>query len=121
RSRLEGDPMRRETEIQIVRRSGERRLLQVRTSLRLDGMGVEGIYLSARDITDEQAREVQLRRAERFANIAPLLGGVCHELNNPLTAIKSFAELLLLDDRTDEDREALEIVQREAARAARIV
>jgi len=46
---------------------------------------------------------------------------VCHELNNPLTSIKSFAELLLLDTRSPDDKEALEIVQREAHRAARIV
>ena len=53
--------------------------------------------------------------------VGSLLSGVCHELNNPLTAIRSFAELLLLDARNEEDREALEIVQREAHRASRIV
>ena len=50
-----------------------------------------------------------------------LVGGVAHELNNPLTAIKSFAELMLLDARTPEDADALETMRREAHRAARIV
>jgi signal transduction histidine kinase/ActR/RegA family two-component response regulator len=68
-----------------------------------------------------RAREAQTRVSQRICAVAPLLSGVCHELNNPLTSIKSFAELLLLDARSEDDREALEIVQREAHRAARIV
>jgi CheY-like chemotaxis protein/two-component sensor histidine kinase len=64
---------------------------------------------------------MQMRRGERMASIAPLLSGICHELNNPLTSIQSFAELLLLDERPAADREALEIMQREAHRAAAIV
>ena len=120
-TRLAGDLKRRETEIKIVRPCGERRLVQICSSAILGDNGLEGVYFAARDITEERARDSQLRRAERLASIAPLLSGVCHELNNPLTSIKSFAELMLLDDRQPEDTEALEIIQREAARAARIV
>jgi signal transduction histidine kinase/CheY-like chemotaxis protein len=72
-------------------------------------------------VADLRGREAQARVSERICAVAPLLSGVCHELNNPLTSIKSFAELLLLDARSEDDREALEIVQREAHRAARIV
>lgn len=73
------------------------------------------------ELTRERARDAQARVAERVRAVGPLLTGVCHELNNPLTSIRSFAELLLLDAHTEEDREALEIVQREAHRASRIV
>lgn len=69
----------------------------------------------------EESASAGCRDREPAASVAPLLTGACHELNNPLTSIKSFAELLLLDERSDEDREALEIVRREAHRAARIV
>lgn len=72
-------------------------------------------------LIEESSHAVADRAPEPMASVAPLLTGVCHELNNPLTSIKSFAELLLLDARSEEDREALEIVQREAHRAARIV
>lgn len=72
-------------------------------------------------LIEESSQGSADRAPEPMASVAPLLTGVCHELNNPLTSIKSFAELLLLDDRSEEDREALEIVQREAHRAARIV
>jgi two-component system, NtrC family, sensor kinase len=119
--RLRGDLARRQMELQVLRPSGERRLVQVCSSGILDERRLCGVLFSARDMTEERAQEAQLRRAERLASVAPLLSGVCHELNNPLTSIKSFAELLLLDERPAEDVEALEIVQREAARAARIL
>ncbi|MEW5928765.1 MAG: ATP-binding protein [Gemmatimonadota bacterium] len=75
--------------------------------------------LAAREV--EASREGRLRRAERLASLGTLLGGVAHELNNPLAAIKSFAQLLLMDERPPEDQEALEVIEREAARAAKIV
>src|SRR5690606_3146592 len=36
-----------------------------------------------RDLTDEVAREQQLRTAERLASLGTLVAGVAHELNNP--------------------------------------
>jgi PAS domain S-box-containing protein len=108
-------------ECRLVRPTGERRVVQLtRAAIERDGeiVGVQGI---GRDVTEERSRDAQFRRVERMASVAPLLSGVCHELNNPLTSIKSFAEFLLLDERSPEDQEALEIVAREAERAARIV
>ncbi|MEX2374761.1 MAG: ATP-binding protein, partial [Dehalococcoidia bacterium] len=44
-----------------------------------------------------------------------------HELASPLQAIINFAQGLLMDDRAEEDREVLEIIEREAHRMASIV
>ncbi|MDP9348144.1 MAG: PAS domain S-box protein, partial [Gemmatimonadota bacterium] len=81
----------------------------------------ELFFMICRDITKDLAREQQLRRAERLASVGTLIGGVAHELNNPLHAILSFAELLLMEERNSDDREGLEIIKREADRAAKVV
>jgi PAS domain S-box-containing protein len=105
----------------IRRPSGEERLVRVTESAIRAGDRIIGTHGIARDITDEERREKSLRRAERLASVGTLIGGVAHELNNPLHAVRSFAELMLLDARTPEDREMLDIVLREADRAAKVV
>src|SRR5690606_33577697 len=75
----------------------------------------------AQDATAEIEREQQLRRAERLASLGTMIGGVAHELNNPLQAILNFAQLLLMDDRSPEDRDSIGVMVREAQRMARIV
>ena len=87
--------------------------------------GAEGggrrYFTIVQDATERLERERHLRRAERLAGLGTLVGGVAHELNNPLTAIKGFTSLMLMDARTRDDREALEVMKREADRAAQIV
>jgi PAS domain S-box-containing protein len=75
----------------------------------------------AQDASVEVERERHLRRAERLASVGTMIGGVAHELNNPLQAILNFAQLLMLDERSAEDREALTAMEREAQRMAKIV
>lgn len=120
RSVVAGDADDLVIELHIVRPTGERRLLTLTvTSLRADGRS--GLYGIARDVTDERVRMRHLRRIERLASIGTLVSGVAHELNNPLTSIKSFSQLMLYDEHGPELREALEIIHREADRAARVV
>jgi PAS domain S-box-containing protein len=88
---------------------------------RLEQEGHSLIFTISRDVGDELEREHRLRRAERLATIGTLVGGVAHELNNPLAAIVGFTQLLLMDERTASEREDLETIRREAERMAEIV
>jgi PAS domain S-box-containing protein len=81
----------------------------------------ELFFVVLRDASSAISRDQHLRRVERLASVGTLIGGVAHELNNPLHAIRNFAELMLLDDRAADDRESLEIIRREADRAAKVV
>lgn len=75
-----------------------------------------------RDTTQEAEAQQELIQMEKLATAGELLAGVTHELNNPLTAVLSLAELAAA--RTDLDpqlRDDLQQIRREAYRAVHIV
>ena len=65
--------------------------------------------------------EEQLSLAGRLAAVGELAAGVAHELNNPLTVIQGFAQLLTGKSSLDEDtKKSVQTIYKEAQRAARI-
>jgi len=97
--------------------------LQVSTSPMFNQKGeVVGSVHVARDITERRQMEEQLIVTDRLASIGELASGIAHELNNPLTSVIGFSELLMGDENTpDNVKEDLGIVYSEAQRAAGIV
>ncbi|MBB4636680.1 PAS domain S-box protein [Longimicrobium terrae] len=79
------------------------------------------LFTIIQDATEKVAREQHLRRVERLAGLGTLIGGVAHELNNPLSAVLGFTRLLLMDPRPEGEREDLETIARETERMAKIV
>ncbi|MGA9391567.1 MAG: PAS domain S-box protein [Candidatus Sulfotelmatobacter sp.] len=80
-----------------------------------------GVIISLRDITTEKKFEQQLVQSERLAAMGAMIGGVAHELNNPLTSILGVSELLQDSQTTDSARKQIAILQQQARRAAEIV
>ena len=73
-------------------------------------------------ITEERAMRAQIIERERLASIGSIVGGVAHEINNPLSSISAFAQLLLNeDDLTASQRDSLEAIYAEAMRAANVI
>ncbi|MCS7295115.1 MAG: protoglobin domain-containing protein [Chloroflexota bacterium] len=69
----------------------------------------------------ERRREEQVERASRLATIGQTLTAVAHELNNPLTSVLGFAELLAANPSAQAFREDLDLLRREASRARQVV
>jgi signal transduction histidine kinase len=78
-----------------------------------------------KDLQDQmQAREeaqAQLVQSAKLAAVGSLVAGVTHELNNPLTSILSFAQLLQDSELGEEARSDLDKILAEARRATHIV
>jgi len=74
-----------------------------------------------RDITERKNMEEQLIVTDRLASIGELSSGIAHELNNPLTSVIGFSDLLLDRDLPDDLKQDLEIINREAKRTAGVV
>jgi PAS domain S-box-containing protein len=82
---------------------------------------IGGVIVSVRDITTERKLEQQIVQSERLAAMGAMIGGVAHELNNPLTSILGVSELLQDSQTTDAARKQVGILQQQARRAAEIV
>jgi PAS domain S-box-containing protein len=82
---------------------------------------IGGVIVSVRDITTEKKLEQQIVQSERLAAMGAMIGGVAHELNNPLTSILGVSELLQDSQTTDAARKQIGILQQQARRAAEIV
>lgn len=77
--------------------------------------------LNAR-ISAQQAAESRLIQTTKLAAVGEMAAGVAHELNNPLTTVVGFSELVLDSLPLDSpNRNDLEVVLREARRARDVV
>jgi PAS domain S-box-containing protein len=82
---------------------------------------ISGVIFSLRDITIERKLEQQIVESERLAAMGAMIGGVAHELNNPLTSILGVSELLQDTETNETSRKQLSMLQQQARRAAEIV
>jgi len=73
------------------------------------------------DITERKKIQEKVIEQERLASIGRLSSGIAHEINNPLTSIITFSNLLLRGDLRDDIKEDLKTINDEAQRVANIV
>jgi len=87
----------------------------------VDDDPANGYVVTFADMTDRKRLEAQLMQAQKMEAVGRLAGGVAHDFNNMLTAIKSYSQLLLQDVAADDARHKdIQEIDLAADRAARL-
>jgi PAS domain S-box-containing protein len=107
------DPPRevRELECDVIPRSGTPIPVSISTTIQTDKLGLpEGVVLVARDLRELVTLRNHLVMSGRLAAVGELAAGIAHEINNPITYVRS--NLSVLREHWSVIRKALENVER---------
>jgi two-component system NtrC family sensor kinase len=74
------------------------------------------------DVTDRNRMHEELLQSKKLASIGELVSGVAHELNNPLTIVMGFSQLLAMEPgASEQQRNKAQKILDAASRSKRIV
>ena len=120
RQKLAGEDTPGLFEMSIIRKDGSELPVEL-TSAYTTYQGKRANVAFIRKVDERKRNEEQIIRTQRLASIGELVSGVAHEINNPLTGIIGFAELVLEKNVPDDIKEDIAIIHHEAKRAAGVI
>jgi PAS domain S-box-containing protein len=94
--------------------------LNVSTLRNEDGDPAGTVWLG-RDVSELKATHRQLIQAEKLSTVGEVISGVAHELNNPLSVVLGYSQLVLSRQAGSPVRRELERVHESATRCQKIV
>lgn len=118
------------TDYEVINKDGSKVITEGSVSLLRDSNGYPiGFRGSNRDVTERKkaeealrASEAKLARSKKMESLGLLAGGVAHDLNNVLSGIVGYPQLLLMDLPEDSElRKPIENIQASGQRATAIV
>ncbi len=98
-------------------------IISVKTYPLFDREGnITGCIWVGRDITREKEYEERAFQSEKLVALGELVAGIAHEINNPLSVVVGYTELMLQSNQLNEqDRKRLDKIFQSATRAANII
>jgi two-component system NtrC family sensor kinase len=86
----------KDSEFEMKNKNGDKLIIRLTATVSKDKNGkVINFMVIGRDITEQKRVGQQLIQTEKMAAMGELMSGVAHEINNPLTAMLGFTELIL--------------------------
>jgi PAS domain S-box-containing protein len=116
-------------EYRIITKTGEIKWIDDRSWIRTNEEGeithYQGIVLDMTERKQAEERERQLQQelavASRLSTVGEMASGIAHEINNPITSVIGFAQLLMQKDIPDDMKEHVKTINDSAQRVAGIV
>lgn len=102
-------------------RTREDRILQTHTFPIRNQDRLVGVVEYIKDVTDQRMLEQQLIQAEKLTSLGEMISGVAHELNNPLTVIVGFSELLMRQPISSSLEGTIAKIHKESIRSKKII
>ncbi|MBI5409978.1 MAG: response regulator [Nitrospirae bacterium] len=81
----------------------------------------DAVVYTMKDVTETRRLKDQIYHLDKLSSLGTLTSGVAHEINNPLTGIIGYTEMLLMDDRDETTKKYLRNVYDSAIRCKKIV
>jgi PAS domain S-box-containing protein len=106
-------------EAKLLAQDGEERNLSVTAGAVVNTR--DGVILIGRDVTEQNRATMLLQQTEKLSSIGEIVASVAHELNNPLSGVLGFSQLLAQKDSEGRFKRDIERIVECADRCQKIV
>jgi two-component system sensor histidine kinase HydH len=113
----------REQEMGLPQQSGKEIPMSLSATPLKDEMGREmGLVFLLRDLREIRSLQEKVRRSERLSSLGRLAAGVAHEIRNPLSSIRGFAQYFMHRFQSQEEEQGYaSVMVKEVDRLNRVI